>query len=168
VYPEAVSVIRHAVHIKPDILLVLDTIDPGKEPTVKLPWQLMSKPEILSDENPGSFKMTCKGHILFGQIETEAESSKFEVKRHSYHSPFDKGRLGDPLSQRHEPFFLTTADGPCRIFSVFTVSKEEGKAVNVMRTGKFSYDIQRPGVGIVEVRVEEKSIVYYSNKNMVR
>jgi len=159
VYPKANSVVRHVVHIKPDILMVLDAIDPGEESAVKIPWQLIRKPEMLSDQNPGSFKMTHSGRILHGQIETDAESYKFEVKRHSYHSPFDKGRLGDPLSQRHEPFFLTTTDGPCRILSVFAVSTKPEKAAGFMRVGKLSYAIKRPEGGRVKVRVEGDSLV---------
>lgn len=140
-YPGAAKVIRHVIHFRPDILCVLDSITPAGRETVSLPWHFLNEPVFTSEKNPYRFILRQEKVCLSGVIEiVSRESSSVEIKRHIYTPPFDRGRLGDPLEQRKEPFLKISTAGSCSILSLFSV-KRGNTADEIISAGPMKYRV---------------------------
>ncbi|MFP4385385.1 MAG: heparinase II/III family protein [Spirochaetia bacterium] len=162
-YPAAAKVIRHVIHRRPDVLCVLDSIIISGKAKVSLPWHFLSEPQCTSDKKPYRFIIRKKKVSLTGVVEIESgDAYAVEIRRHTYTPPYDRGRLGDPLEQRKEPFLRISTEGSCRILSLFSVNSGNAAADELISTGPMSYRTHNGNTPGYTVSVSGDSLIVKS------
>ena len=118
-YGEGQHVRRHVVHLLPRVAVVLDEAKlDAKEPT-SLRWHTIAPAE---PDNEGRFTVRGGKATLACRAQRVDGEAEMSLNRHEYHPPYDKDRLGNPYTRRHEPFVeIKTEDDRCRILSAFCV-----------------------------------------------
>ena len=125
VYAKERSVRRHVVHLLPRIVVVLDEAELPQSERVRLRWHTSqpAKPDAR-----GRFATGQRGANLAACVVSLSGEVSISNGRHKYLPPYDKGRLGNPYPQRHEPFIqLQTESDRLQWLSLFCVTGPEEK-----------------------------------------
>jgi hypothetical protein len=125
-YQNVRSVRRSVIHFFPGIVVVLDEAKLLQEEEISLRWHTINNKE--PDKN-GNFLEEGENSKLFGYVQNlNKENVTLKRREHSYQSPFDKNRLGDPLVQRRECFIEAKTNAKaCKFLSLFSVESKGGK-----------------------------------------
>lgn len=119
-YPGSTRVRRSLVHLLPGLVAVLDDAVLPVEKSIALRWHTADACEPASD---GAFFIRRGAVRLAGRV-INLEDGPLTLRRgeHAYEPPFDKGRLGEPLEQRHERYVEALLKGDrCRLLTLFAV-----------------------------------------------
>jgi hypothetical protein len=101
VYGKNRMVKRHIIHLLPRVIIVLDEATTQEPERIRLRWHT-SQPT--KPDGEGRFTTGQRGVTLSARIVDLTGDAKVSTGRHEYLSPYDKGRLGTPYPQRHEPY----------------------------------------------------------------
>ncbi|MCF7853751.1 MAG: heparinase II/III family protein [Candidatus Pacebacteria bacterium] len=119
-YEHAKSVRRGVVHLFPGVVAVLDEATFDRVGKIRLRWhpETPAKPDA-----DGHFVIHNDTVKLSGRIVAlDGEKLQFTNGRHTFEPPYTKDRMGNPLSQRNEPYMDTVTESKhCRILSLFAV-----------------------------------------------
>ncbi len=119
VYANGRKVHRHILHLFPRIVAVLDEATLPHAERIRLRWHT-SKPA--QPDSEGRFVTGQRGVQLAGQTISLSGAVNISSGRHEYLPPYDKGRLGNPYRQRHEPFVqVDTRTDRLRLLTLFCV-----------------------------------------------
>ncbi len=125
VYDKAQRVTRTVVHLLPRIAVVIDDAVLKEAKPISLRWHTLSMPELSTD---GSFLTTGKHSQLSARMIRLDGDADLQIRQHGYHAPYHQDALGDPMTQRREPFVeLTTHDNHCRIATLFCVQEKQSE-----------------------------------------
>ncbi len=120
-YDGARCVRRHVIHCG-DVVAVLDEAELDAPAAISMRWHTIAPP-ILPGEPPGSFQMQGKTTLLSGRIIRLDGPLDLAIRRHEYHPPYDRNRIGVTLTQCHEPYLEATCfDRRCRLLTLFCIS----------------------------------------------
>ena len=118
-YGEGQHVRRHVVHLLPRIAVVLDEAKLDAKEAISLRWHTIVPAE---PDDEGRFTVRGEQATLSCRVQRSDCEAEMSLGRHEYHPPYDKDRLGNPYTQRREPFVeIKTEDDRCRILSAFCV-----------------------------------------------
>lgn len=155
VYGKGRTVRRQVIHLLPRVVVVLDEATLPTSERIRLRWHTSSPARA---DAQGRFTVTQRGVTLAGSINNLVGKTKIIVDRHEYLPPYDKGRLGNPYPQRHEPFIETQARSDrFRTLSLFCVTGLE-ETVEAWQQEDGGWRIQTPE-GIVEVVLNEGELI---------
>ena len=119
-YDGARMVRRSVAHLTPGIVVVLDEADLAQKEDISLRWHTVAP--VAPD--PIDRLMVCGNgvHLTARVMSLDGHAVGLTSGQHEYQPPFDRGRLGEPLTQRRESFVEArlTADR-CRLLSLFAV-----------------------------------------------
>ncbi|MEA3400928.1 MAG: heparinase II/III family protein [Armatimonadota bacterium] len=119
-YAGAEAVSRTVVHIRPGVVAVLDDAELASPEEIRLRWHTVDR---CDPDEEGRFTVENEGVRLVSRvIRLDGEEITVERGEHAYEAPFDTGRNGAPLTQRHESFIEARLEGRrCRLLSAFAV-----------------------------------------------
>ena len=155
VYEHAERVRRTVVHLLPGTVAVLDEARLDAARAISLRWHTADRCE---PEQDGSFTVTANDVRLAARVVC-LDAAGMQVRRgeHAYEPPFDRGRLGEPLEQRHETYveaFLKTR--ACRLLTMFQIFAP-GEDTSRWQGDDGRWTIATPG-GTVEVTCREETL----------
>jgi len=111
--------VRHVVHMLPRIAVVLDEAELGENEPISLRWHTIAPAE---PDDEGRFTVRGEAAALAACVQRLDGDAEMSLGRHEYRPPYDRDRLGNPYTQRHEPFVeIRTENDRCRILSMFCV-----------------------------------------------
>ena len=126
VYDHAQRVTRTVVHLLPRIAVVIDDAVLKEAQPISLRWHTLSLPELTAD---GSFVVHGSHSQLSARMIRLDGESNVQIRQHEYHEPYHQSALGEPFTQRREPFVeLTAHDDHCRIATLFCVQEKQSEA----------------------------------------
>ena len=154
VYAKDREVRRHVIHLLPRVVVVLDEARLPQSERIRLHWHTSTPARPDAD---GRFTFQQRGVKLAGLVTSLAGDVDISASRHEYLPPYDKGRLGIPYPQRHEPFIqIETRSGRFRMLSLFCVTGPEDKAVSWKSDGVWQIDSPE---GTVTVKVSDAELI---------
>ncbi len=123
VYPEADWVRRSVIHLLPGLIAVLDEARLPNRLPITLRWHTADRNEPLPD---GRFRVVSGPARLTARIVAlDDQSLDISAGEQAYHPPFDRGRMGDPLEQRHEHYVQArTHSDSVRILTLFSIAHQ--------------------------------------------
>ena len=155
VYAKDRQVRRHVVHLLPRIIVVLDEATLPEAERIRLRWHT-SRPAKPDAE--GRFTTGQRGVNLAGCVTSLAGSVDITSGRHKYLPPYDKGRLGKPYPQRHEPYIETQSHTDrFRVLSLFCVTGAE-ETVKAWNRNPNDWEIPTPE-GRIRVRLHQEKLI---------
>ena len=163
-YKDVLQVRRSVIHFFPGIVAVLDEAKLLQKQEISLRWHTIDKSE---PEKNGNFLVKAKKSTLSGFIQN-LNKTEIKLKRHehSYHPPFDKNRLGDPLDQRNENYIeAKIVSSECRLLSLFSVNLKLDHQPNWNQTNSNWQIKTAEGINLVEANSKELSV---SNKKTTK
>ncbi|MGC9319173.1 MAG: heparinase II/III domain-containing protein [Armatimonadota bacterium] len=119
-YPGAEAVSRTVVHLEPGVVAVLDDAELAGPEEIRLRWHTIDRCE---PDEEGRFTVE-NGAVRLASRVIRLDSDEIAVARdeHAYEAPYDTGRNGAPLAQRHESFIEARLEGRrCRLLTAFAV-----------------------------------------------
>jgi len=154
VYGRDRTVRRHVVHLLPRIVVVLDDAELPSAERIRLRWHTISPPEV---NGKGRFTTGQKGVVLTGSVTSLLGKAEIRTGRHEYMPPYDKGRLGKPYPQRHEPYLeVETRSDRFRSVSLFCVTGPE-EPIRTSERQHDSWTIETPE-GVVRVTIDQNEL----------
>jgi hypothetical protein len=120
-YDGVTGVKRHVIHLTPWVVAVLDEARLPNNRHISLRWHTADRAAPAAD---GSFGVEKDGARLAAQIVSlnGPGTANFQRGQHRFIPPFDQGRSGDPLTQRHESYVEAELEASnCRLLSLFAV-----------------------------------------------
>ncbi len=154
VYDVAQRVTRTVVHLLPRIAVVIDDAQLKENQPISLRWHTLSMPQLETD---GTFITTGERSRITGRMLRLDGDAEIHIAQHEYHEPYHTDALGDPMTQRREPYVeLTAQDDHCRIATVFCVSEKASPAASWQSTPQ-GLSIDTPE-GKIQVTIKGKSL----------
>ena len=148
------TVRRHVVHLLPRIVVVLDDAALPSSERIRLRWHTISPPKVDAE---GRFTTGQNGVTLAGLVTSLSGNAEIRTGRHEYLPPYNKGRLGKPYPQRHEPFVEMEAQSDrFRSVSLFCVTGPE-EYVRMWQHRQQSWEIEPPE-GAVRVTADRNEL----------
>ena len=156
VYSKDRKVWRHVIHLLPRTLVVLDDAMLPTSERVRLRWHTATEAELGPN---GGFVARNRDVTLLGHVVCIGRRGKIVSDRHEYRPPYDKGRLGQPYPQRHEPFVELEQRGErFRGLSLFCVAGPNEVSATAWENGPNGWSIHTPE-GPVNVALQEDTLV---------
>jgi len=122
------SVYRTVVHLLPGFVAVLDEAELGEAESISLRWHTANR---CAPDGEGRFVVEAEGVHLAGRILALGDGDITCARgEHEYRPPYDRGRMGDLLTQRRESYVeATLCSSSCRILSLFSVCSPEAEVM---------------------------------------
>ncbi len=148
-YDAAHSIRRTVVHLHPGVVVVVDDAQLAIPAAVSLRWH--TAVESVPDEE-GRFGFAVGDVHLRGRVECLGAPAGTRALRQFYIPPFDRGRLGEPLDARGEPFIeIGTLTHACRFVTTFGIFGP-GQSPEPWRRPPEGWTLDAPE-GLIDVRV---------------
>tara|TARA_Y100001934_G_scaffold280773_1_gene388415 strand:- start:305 stop:2332 length:2028 start_codon:yes stop_codon:yes gene_type:complete len=155
VYSSNRKVRRHVIHLLPRVVVVLDEATLPQPERVRLRWHTIQPASL---DAKGRFKVERRGVSLAACVTSPAKALEISAGHHEYLPPYDKGRLGNPYPQRHEPFIQARIrSSELQLLSLFCVSGPDEPRASWQRDGH-SWMIETPE-GVVRVEVTDSNLI---------
>lgn len=122
VYDISQRVTRTVVHLLPRIAVVIDDAVLKETQPISLRWHTLSMPKLGTD---GTFLTKGEHSQLSARMVRLDGTASVHIRQHEYHEPYNIDALGEPMTQRREPYVeLTAQDDHCRVATVFCVQEK--------------------------------------------
>ncbi|MCZ6706265.1 MAG: heparinase II/III family protein, partial [Bacteroidetes bacterium] len=146
-------VMRTVVHLFPGFVAVLDEGELEIEEDISLRWHTIEEATLGSN---GAFQVANQGVVLVGRVEVlNGKLIDHRLRRHKYEPPFNRGRMGDLLEQRREPYVETRLrDKNYRVLTLFALIPDVTVPSEWVRAGQ-SWSIQM-SEGACKVLLEDE------------
>ena len=126
-YGGATAVKRTVVHLLPGTVIVLDEALLEEKQNISMRWH--TREAVVSDAQ-GRFAFEAGEARMTGLLTRLDGDCHILGAHHRYEPPYHRGRAGDLLEQRHEPFIeMYMVDRTCRLLSLFNVSNRQSEHV---------------------------------------
>lgn len=133
-YPGAERVVRTVIHLLPGIVVVLDEIEAGREAELTVRWHPVHS--AIPDADGQCAIIDGEAALAARLVRPDGGPLAFRSGHHAFTAPFDQRRQGDPLPQRHEPWFEATTFGrSLRLLSLFAVAPHGGVPLQWCESG---------------------------------
>jgi hypothetical protein len=154
-YDNATHIERTVVHLLPRVAVVLDLADLGTSQPLSMRWHTVAPPELDAD---GGFFVLGQAAALACRVQRVDGPAVCRIGRQEYVAPYNEGRLGEPFTQRHEPYVEARAtDDTCRLISLFCVFGPDDSPAAWVQLPE-GWSIQTPE-GSISVRIAPDKLI---------